>query len=278
MPKGYAGLLGRRHYPMSQQHLQRFAGGADGDMRTFLSPFAYQSHFFKLDHFAGDTIDSNLYTTGESGSGTAFAIPSGNSINGILTAITGSSSGNAETIRSEAVLAGDYNCWVEARIRLPSVANILLEFGLIDAASDYTIPAVSDIDTPSFAAGVGDAVVLHMDTSQTLTTMALATIGSSGTGYSAKATTVTLGVTSGTFTPTAGSFHTYRVGLEGDIPYALIDGKPIVNGVLTTSTTGKVEGGTLLKPWIAVRTRTAGAKTINVDYLVYMQDLAARTA
>src|ERR1051326_7845174 len=121
MPSGASGMLGRLSYHHSDRHLDRFAGGQGSAMRLFLLPFAYQSHVWLFDDFLGDTVNLDLYTTGESGSGTAFAIPSNNSVSGVIQAVTGGSNGNAETIRSEAQLLGSNNCWMEASIRLPSV-------------------------------------------------------------------------------------------------------------------------------------------------------------
>lgn len=273
MPKAYSGNTGRRPLSLSQLHLDRFAGGSNSALRTFLQGLARRDVVYWDDDFLGTAIHANYYTTGESGAATPFAVTA--SIGGFIQGVTGTASGNAETIRGPGVhFTGNRNCWVEARIRLDAVTSVMLEFGLIDAATDYTIPVVSSVDTPAFAAGVGDAAVLAMDTSGTLTTMGFFTLGSGGTGYSVKGTTL-----SPAFTPTAGAFHTYRVGLEGTVPYFFVDGLPYrTSEQLISATAGNVAATTRLIPWIAVRTRTTAARTVGVDYLLAMQDRTARVA
>jgi hypothetical protein len=147
----------------------------------------------------------------------------------------------------------------------------VLEIGFFDAATNTDVPVISDIDTPATAGGTSNAALLHYDTDQTLTTMAFFSDG--GTA-NMNATAHTL---SPVFTPTVSTFHRYQVGIAGDIPFARVDGAR-----LTSTSTGvighRTEGGTLVRPWICVRTRADAAVTVVVDYVAIWQDRDVRAA
>jgi hypothetical protein len=268
MPTGYADSIARKRFPFSFRELDRFKGGSG---RSVLAPLAVQDFIFFFDDFLGDTINLDNVIAGETGTGTPFAQPATAIVGGAIRGVTGTTSGNSESVYGPRIWAGDNNCAVEMRIAVDVVTTLMMECGFIDAASDLTLPVGADIDTPTFAGGTSDAAVLHIDQSQTLTTMAFLTDGST-TNMNATATTL-----SPVFTPTAATFHTYRVSLAGDIPVASVDG-----GRFTTTSTGliahRVEGGTLLRFFHACRTRTTAAKTSTVDYIVAFMDRATRTA
>lgn len=254
----------------SYSHLARAAGGSQNPLALFLAPFARQSAIRFEEDFLSDVLDLEKFTTGETGSGTPFAKPATEVAGGVITGVTGATSGNAETIYGNPWLSGDNNCWVEMRLQTDVITTLMLEVGLFDSASSLIVPLVNDIDTPSLLGGTSDAAVLCIDTSQTLTTMALVTDGST-TNMNTTATTV-----SPAFTPTAAVYHNYLVGIAGDIPFAMIDGIRLTQG--TGVLAQRVEGGALLRFWHATRTRTTAAKTTQIDYIAAGADRAVRTA
>jgi len=274
MPIGQGDAYAKRRFPHSLQHLDQIenAQGTHSALRQFLYPFARQSASHFYDNFDRKAIDTtNYWTASETGTGTTFAVPATTGLNGTVVGVTGATSGNCETLYGTRNWAGDNNCWFEIRFKIDVVTNLSFETGLIDSASDLALPTVSDVDTPALAGGTSDLAVVHLDTSQTLTTAAFVTDGSTA---NMNTTAYTL---SPVFTPTADTFHIITVGLAGDIPFCMVDGARF-----TTPTTGvigqRVEGGTLLRPFFAVRARSAAAKTATIDYVALGQDRAARTA
>jgi len=268
VPKDIVSRLGQTHFPGSLGHLERASRGSPA--REFYAQLAWQDVVWQLDDFTGDTINLDPWAVGETGAGTQFAIPSTHLVGGAITGVTGTTTGNCETLRGARVWSGDYGCFMEVRCKVDVVTTLSMEIGFIDSASDLTLPAVSDVDTPAFAGGTSDAAVLHIDTSQTLTTMAFVTDGSTA-NMNATATTL-----SPVFTPTAATYHTYRVGISGDNAWCYVDGgRHVSHGTLIGSRT---EGGTLVRPFIAVRTRTGAAKTLDIDYVLLAGGRRVRVA
>jgi hypothetical protein len=270
MPQGTQDALARLINHGSYQHLEAFAGNL-GKQKLFLSRFAWQSAFSFFDDFDGDTINLDKYVVAETGTGTPFAKPSTDLANGVITGVTGGTDNNVETLCGYRQWLGDHNCWVEFKAKSDVVDANALEMGFFDAATNTDVPIVSDVDTPALAGGTSNAALLHYDTDQTLVTMALVTDGSTS---NMNTTALTL---SPTFVPTAATYHTYLVGIAGDIAFAMVDGKN-----LTTTSTGaigqRVEGGTLLRFWLAVRTRAGAAVTVDIDYIAAAQDRLPRVA
>lgn len=269
MPSGIGDRRAKTRFPWSFRELDRFA--ATSPARGYLTPLAIQDFVWFFDDFLGDAVNLDMYTTAETGDGTEFAIPATHLVGGGITSVTATSSGDAQTLYGPRIWKGDNNCGLEVRLKFDVVTTLMYEVGFIDSASDLAIPVGSDIDTPAFAGGTSDAAVLHMDQSQTLTTTAFLTDGSTS---NMNATAQTL---SPTFTPTAATYARYRVGIAGDIPSAMING-----GSPTSTSTGvighRTEGGTLVRLFVATRTRTTAAKTTDIDYVAIWQDRDVRVA
>lgn len=278
MAIGRSDLVGRTYQPFSFRELDRI-GGSNFALTKFLHPLAFHDVTLIHDEFGGDTLNGDLYTTSADTNATAFAAASTQSLNGVLQGSTGTTDDDGISILGPAIWRGDNNCVLMVRMAVLAVSGIAdgadyaafsLEMGFADVITDTTLPVCTDVDTPTIANGASDAAVLHIDTDQTLTTMAFVTDGST-TGMNATATTL-----SPVFTPAANTYYWYTVGLAGNAAYAMIDGARLVaHGAATAS---QVEGGTLLLPWIYLRTRNTTAKLAHIDALVLLQDKAARTA
>lgn len=269
MPTGYGDRIAKKAFPFSFQELNKFA--ATDPHRLFLGPLAFSDMVWFFEDFLGDTIDLNNWIAAETGTGTTFSIPATALVNGAAVMVTGGTDNNVETAYGHRVWAGDNNCGMQIRMKSDVIDANALETGFVDDATNKDVPIVSDVDTPALAGGSSNLALLHYDTDQTLTTMAFVTDG--GTS-NMNTTAQTL---SPVFTPTAATYHRYQVGIAGDIPFARIDGiRP------TSTTTGvighRTEGGTLVRPWICVRTRAGAAVTVHVDYVALWQDRAVRTA
>ena len=270
MPVGLSAQLGKRLFPWSKRHIEDFAN-PNSSMGEFLAQLAIQDYVFEKWDFLNDTINLDDWTTGETGTGTPFAIPATPLVGGAITGVTGTTSGNCETIYGPPVYAGDYGCIFLVRCKVDVVSTLSMEVGWIDSLTNLALTAVSDIDTPAKATGLGDGAVLHIDTSQTLTTMAFFTEGSTASMVESALTL------SPVFTPTAATYHTYVVGIIGDVAFATVDGNfRGCDGKGATIAT-RVEGGVLVRPWVAVRTRTTAAKTMDIDLMATFQGRDALT-
>lgn len=278
MAIGRADLVGRTYQPFSFRALDRIAASAS-PLTKFLLPLAFRDVTCIWDDFWGDTINTDLYTTSADSGATAPAIPSTASLNGVLEGATGTTDNAGFSITGAPIWRGDNNCVLMVRMAMLAVSGIAdgadysafeLELGWINTATDTTLPVVTDVDTPATGNGGTDVAVLHIDTDQTLTTMAFVTDGST-TGMNATATTL-----SPVFTPAANTYYWYVVGLAGNAAYAMVDGARLVgHGGATAS---QVEGGTLIQPWIYVRTRDTTSKLAHIDSIVVLQDKAVRVA
>lgn len=260
---GRMALFGGSH---NKNHLDRFAGGQDGDLRKFLIPFAFGGYRFRFDDFEGPALDvtNDWLITTDTG-GTAFAKRTNDSpslIRGVVNAVSGDGIG----IRGDRNWLGDKNCWMEVRFRMvTSVADYALELGLVDVLTDFGTLGVTDIDVPTVANGAADIAAFIIDKSQTLVTAAFVTDGST-TGYNTTKTNL------GTFAPAADTFVRVRVGLEGDTSYCVVDGDPVLSARHGDTAASKVEGGVNLRPYLVLITRAAAAKTIDIDYIAVGAD------
>src|SRR3990167_3205798 len=179
-------------------------------VRAMLFPNAWQGNRFFLDDFEGVTLDDKKWTVAGDDGTTSFVIhAAGSTIAGsILKGDTSTDDNEGISIYGHATLSGDKNAGMAVRWRSSVVDATYMEMGLTDPLSDYTLPAINDIDTPSITNGAVTVAVLARDASQTLTTAALVMDGDG--------TYVTTKVNVGTWAPTANNWYTTIVQLQGD--------------------------------------------------------------
>lgn len=254
----------------SVKHLDRFSGGSSSAMRLFLLPMARRDVVYFEDDFMGDTINLDHYAVANSTNANVFAIPATQVLGGAMVADTGATDNEATSIRGAAVWKGDHNVGMEVRMKVSPVTNYCLELGFVDTVTNAQLPAVGDVDTPVVNNGAGDAALFHIDTDQTLTTMAFVTDGSTANMNSTKTNL-------GTFAPTNDTYHVFTIQTAGDAVMATIDDRDDIRVNHGSTTASKIEGGTLLRPWVYVRTRHTAAVTATVDYIRIWQDRAARS-
>lgn len=197
------------------------------------------------------------------GAGAAdLALPSTKVLNGGATAAPGTTDNGSLSAIHYLQWNGDQNVGIMGRLKIDSITGgHNTEFGLIDAVPGSNGPGCADVDTPT--ATMTDGAVFTIDGDQTITTLAAVTAGTSFT-----TTATTLAAPSPT-AYVAATYLTFMIQLIGNAAYFYC------NGVLCASHTGdKVEGGTLLAPWIYVRNRSTGAKIATIDFVAAWQDRA----
>lgn len=268
MPVGTIEHLAKTYFHGNKRHLDKI-GSSQSPLVTLLSRLAWQSVYFRMDDFDVDTINLDSYVLGADTGATTFAAAATQLATGVIQGATGTTDNEGFSIQGPIIVLGDNGCFVEFRLQWDAVTGFQMELGFINAATDATLPVVTDVDTPATGNGGTDVAVLHIDTDQTLTTMAFVTDGVTA-NMNATATTL-----SPTFTPTAATFHIYTIGIINNMAFAMVDGARLVSHGATTAS--QIEGGTLVRPWGYFRTRNVTSKTVDLDYLVLGCDRAART-
>ncbi len=258
------------------RHLDQFAGGPRSAMQEFHYFQAWRDVVFVREEFTGaasSAIIAERWVTNTGSGGTAFAIPSTPLVGGAARAATGTdgtASNRIVNMYGAPIYQGDKNCGVEFRFKLDIVTNVAVWMGFLDTITTITTPvaAVSDIDTPAFATGLLDGVLVGFDTAQTLTTMAMAAIGS---GALNTGTADAIGV----LAPTAATYMTVRIQMSGatgvgNTATALVED---ANGSFTVVTRASaMEGGSLVRPFISVSGLNATTHLLDLDYIKVWQD------
>lgn len=242
-------------------------------MRAFLYPYAHRDVLFKHIDFDEVTFNADPWTKTVD-TGPDFAIAA--NPNGTLRFTTGTDDNEGGSLISSAIFKGDLNPGAEIRLKGSSWANIAAEFGFIDDVTDKTTPAVTDIDTPAFGAGLAEGAVVSMDTDQTLVTMALVTDSATYTS-AAKSLLYNDANPVAAFAPTADVYFTIRVQIHRDVVWAFLfdaNGDYVYSTkIVPSGTTGGIEGGTALKLWLAFANKVGSAsRTYDIDYITYWQD------
>lgn len=268
-------------FDISQSIMQGGFGRASGLTRqltpsgvgNLLAQNAFRSIFWRHYDFGDTTIVTAPWTITKDSSATTFS-ESATASNGALTASTGTTDTDGLSIHTPRIFKGDLDCCMLVRARLDVVTAFTSEAGWIDTVSDKTTPVITDIDTPVVGSGAGDVAVLHIDTAATLTTYGLATVGS--TPYTAATTTLLLPgamrtTDTTTFTPTAATYYTIMVALNGDNVYSMIFDDSERPKAYAFKASG-IEGGTAVSAWWALATKNTTAKVPLIDYITVFQN------
>ena len=226
-----------------------------GGIRNSLLSSMRESPFFTgiFDDFTVDTLSTfNWAVDGDTGT-TSFAVPAAASAiaGGGITGTTAADNNEAISIYGHPVWSGDKNCGMLVTAKFDVVTNMFFETGFTDPLTDYTLPAINDIDTPSITNGAVTVATLTMDTSQTLTTAALITDGDAT--YATAKTQPT-----SAWSPTAATEFTAVIQCIGDTAVcAVFDAN--YSRVFKIASVSGFEGGTAVQPWFIVGNRTTSA-------------------
>jgi len=216
-------------------------------------------------HNFNDVSVANLGWAVANSSGTAaanLAIPSTKLLGGGATTLPGTTDNGSTSAIHHLAWNGDQNVGIMGRLKISVLTGgYNLEFGLIDAVPGTDGPGLADVDVPT--ATMTNGALFSIDVDQTLKTLSAATAGSTFT------TTATTLLAPAITALTADTYATFMIQLIGNAAYFY------VNGILCASHTGnKVEGGTLLAPWLYIRNRSVDAKTVTLDYVTAWMDRA----
>lgn len=166
--------------PFSMKHA-RSSGFFNPRAIALLAPILTRDYYYFKDDFDNLAIASNTYwataTTGAGGAAPVLNVQPG----GAARFTTGGGNPGVSTLYGAAAIhATDDNPFFHVRFKWPAAkTTFVAEFGLTSVLTTKTTVGVSDVDTPAVANGVVDAVILVMDSSQTLTTPALVGVGTS---------------------------------------------------------------------------------------------------
>lgn len=239
--------------PLSFNHIKKWTA-LNSDLASFLKALANEDVYRRTWDFDGDAVIDDFWTFYEDATATGFTYPSTQELGGILQGATGTTADAGLGMLGQAVLKGDKRAYFHAHLSISAVTEFQCECGLVDAVTDKTLPVVTDVDTPAVGNGAVDVAVFHIDTDQTLDTAAFVVNGSTSGMADTKSNI-------STYTPTAATMFCVRIILDENDAYCVVDNKRSQR----VSIGGNVEGGTLLAPWIYVRTRDTTGKTVKVD-------------
>ena len=224
-------------------------------------------YFFKFFDFEEDTINAAWTTSVTAGGGpTAFAANAQRT--GAVRGATGTTDNDVTTIHYDHAMldAGD-NPFMIIRFKAPAnVSDFAFEVGFSDPPTNANVQNIDDIDTPSLLAGTTEAVVVAMDTDQTLKTAALVGVGTNSTIAKTNIWTTNGGSTG--WTPTASKWIEMVIGVRQYEGYATIwdNGVAVAQGTTWRVAAGP-ESGVLVRPYALFMTRSTTTKQIDIDFI-----------
>lgn len=234
----------------------------EGKLKQWMRHLAKYDVATMYHEFADVTVANLGWAVANSGGASAadLALPATKVKNGGATILPGTTDNGSASAIHHITWNGDSNCGIMGRFKISVLTGgYNLEFGLIDAVPGSNGPGIADVDTPT--ATMADGALFTIDVDQTLKTFSAATAGTSFT------TTATTLASPALTALSADTYATFMIQMIGNAAYFY------TNGTLCASHTGdKVEGGTLLAPWLYIRNRDTTAKTVTLDYVYAWQD------
>jgi hypothetical protein len=274
MPNGsnYGNLL----LPSGFHHIQRF-GSSQSALAQFLYPAAWRDVVFVHDHFTGPALATHKWTA-DGVNGTDFDPPATQLLGGVAQASVNNVAQDQNSIRSDAVWAGDNNCGVEFRWKIDDIDTLLFEIGFNDPLTAYGTTdngAIDNHDTPTITNGATDVALVSRDSGATLTTMQFVTDGSTGSMN-------TTGTNLGTRTPTNAVYQTVRVQLTQTASAVAASHAYVFdqNGALQEDAqhgaviASQIKGDVLMEARLYVEALTTAARVCDIDAITIWQDLA----
>ena len=251
----------------SREHARSMFTGTDPKKIAMYIPIL-KSDYGWIESEFDKTIQSAEWTTAVTSGGgpTAFAYAAVRG--GVARGATGTTDNDTTAIyRTQTFLDPADFPFMLIRWKSSAFTGFSFEIGFSDPKTDEALPGVTDVDTPAVGNGVTDIACLHMDTDQTLTTVAL--VGDGTTGSAAKTDITTTPTGSTGFTPTASTYQTYLVGVRPNEAHATLwDGDAKIANIRWHVSNGP-DSGVLVRPYAIFRTRNTTSKTIDVDYIAF---------
>ena len=250
-------VLGRFNAPQSLAQLTR-GRGWNSELVGFLLPFARQDFLYFEDQFLADTLDATYWATAVTAGGAPTAFAQGALEGGSIQGATGTTDNGVSALYflgTGVFLDAARRPGMEVRFKIDVVTGLQYEIGFSDAKTDEALPGIADIDAPAATNGVTDIAALHLDTDQTLTTLAVGAYGTTDAGASAAI---------GTFTPTAATYTKHLIQAYANAAYGVVNNDPVnlAAGLAVGPDTAK-----LMRPSLVFRTRNTTAKVVDVYYV-----------
>lgn len=243
------------------------SSGVIGDIDSVLSSLDLEDvePLTIFDHFVGSTLSTDNWNTDTNGAASGVTQPNTGLTVAALTTGT-DDDGHATLTSDQTFLSSSTLTLVEARVRLDDVAEVAIEFGLNDAASETGGLAFSSHDATPVAVADNAAVFgfLH-DTAG----------GETNTNWSALSVNATTANRIDTSTaPAANTFVLLQVVLAYNSDTDAVDASWFINGTQVATFDDAVAKDIPLYAWLTVKTlEAADAKTADADYLRLSQDL-----
>lgn len=251
----------------TKRHFDRL-GPSESALAQFLYPFAFRDVVFWWDDFTqGSTTLSDNYTLGTDACSTAFAKNAG--LGGRIQGVTQAAANDYIAILTGADWLGDNNAGQEMRWQTDNIVTSKWEQGFTDPLGDNTLPALSDIDTPSIANCGTDVAAIVRDTGQTLTTGAFLTDGGTAC-FNTTATTLAC-----SYTGTNSVYRATRIQIATNAAAGFVFGACnclVASAQHGDTTANSIEGGTALTARLTYGTLACTAKTVTIDYWAIWMD------
>lgn len=213
---------------------------------------------YVMDHFVGDTLDANLWSTSIDTGDTAAAIDV--QVGGVIRAATAATNNNRSSIAGEIIWRPNKGGLVlEARVAgITAVTSVRYLVGLTDAKAEAAQTLPASIAGSTLTTTASDGAFWLFDTGQT---------GAEWSCFGVKADTDTTVSKSGT-AATAGTFVIVRIEIDaaGHANFYLDD-------AFVARKENAVTASGLLVPFVGVQTLSAAARTLDVDYIFCAQAL-----
>ena len=264
-------LAPRIGYPLSEKELRKFTGKHSA-LYDFLRFSARRDFVYREYDFLEKALDTtNLFSVANGGGASAASFAINLQAGGAIRATTGTA--NDDTASASLIMPlnwyGDTNCGMQCRVRIATnITAHKFDIGFVDGVPASNTSVINDIDTPT--AYGADFAVLSADTTQTLTTPAFLTDGStSGQDILKTNAAAVPNWTNGT-TPIVNEYFWVRVQLIGNNAYCWVNGSLIA--AHNTDTDGHIEGGVAVAPWFYLAAKSATSKSMDVDLLQVWAD------
>jgi hypothetical protein len=262
---------GRTPLSGHRQNLKQIPGGENGPLAAFLDP-ASLSVDRLYDDFVGLTLSAVSWASSRDGTGTIFAPLAGSVEGSSVFGVTGNVAGDGVEIHGIANWYGSHNCLMEVRFQLDVITAFRLEIGFANTRTSHLAAVVTDVDAPTIGNGATNLAVVHVDTSQTLTTMAFVTDGSTASMNPTKTNL-------GTRMLTAGDWLTVRVGVVETSAYCHVydTENPVAPALLEQAYHGdvlasQVTAASPMMPFVLLESLNTSVKTLAIDSILVMQD------
>ncbi len=251
--------VGLHRSPHSFAHVKDITP-LNSHLANFLKAFASEDVYYRKWEFDGNALIDDFWTLASDATATDFTVPSPQELGGVLLGSTGATDNGGLSMRGPTVVKGDKRAYLHVHFSVSAITSLQFEIGFIDAITDPKAPVITDVDTPASGNGASDIAVVHMDTDQTLKTMALVTDGVT-TGMACGKVNI------GTLTPTAATEMCIRLMVDVNDVSCWVDNQ---RSYYKGRGPNVIEGGTLLMPWIFFRTRVATNRDVRIHMVEIM--------